>query len=665
MDTARQEEGDIVQELADQPLDLNAASEEDLRRLPGVDRPLARRIFRERERRDGFESRSDLREVPGIDETLHEALQPFVFVQPKGVRPFPFSGDVRLRMRNVSPRGTTLLEAPPELQHAAYVYNRTRMRFGGRVQAGWLIKRAGVGPALTLGDIQRKAVVKFSMQMGRRGSLERMVLGDYTLSLGQGLLFYDGLGEFVRPVKVKAAGPRSDFTSGSNQYLRGAAIVSRKGALGAELYLSQKDLDLKLDSGTGTVNEDINRLRENLGDLQDEDDLRNNDTTSERLIGGRLSFTGPGSSSVGLTGAVTRYSRGINPATTPFAGSHAFRGDENTAASLDFDLFFGAWNLFGEAGRSLSRGDGASRQTGQAWTLTPLWRRERLSFWASFFDYDSAFFSRHGKGVSFSVMGQPEDLTDNQKGVMTGGQYSTSSCRSQLVLTLAGFPRAMGNGRNSLPIHSSEGRAVYFENALRPSKPFEFLVRYQRRDQEKRSEAVPGNGMVELRRQERETVEKVRYQAAWENPLSVRLLLRYETRHETFPPGKGRFGDLWMADLRFRVKEDLMLAARTYVFDSPQAYLNTGVEEIWDGVVYNRLAGAMNSLRGSPGTRFVVTLRQEIGPRVSAWLKYDVTRRPGDLNTRQASLTEQEKRAFSATRQGFHIQLDYRWGKYK
>jgi hypothetical protein len=41
-----------------------------------------------------------------------------------------FSGDVRVRGREVLPEGSTYQAAPPELQHNVYFYQRTRMALG-------------------------------------------------------------------------------------------------------------------------------------------------------------------------------------------------------------------------------------------------------------------------------------------------------------------------------------------------------------------------------------------------------------------------------------------------------------------------------------------------------------------------------------------------------
>jgi competence protein ComEA len=64
----------------DQPIDVNAASQEELQKLPGIGPKLAQRIADERDR-SRFKSVDDLRRVSGIGPKTLEKLRPFVVVR--------------------------------------------------------------------------------------------------------------------------------------------------------------------------------------------------------------------------------------------------------------------------------------------------------------------------------------------------------------------------------------------------------------------------------------------------------------------------------------------------------------------------------------------------------------------------------------------------------
>jgi hypothetical protein len=152
----------------------------------------------------------------------------------------------------------------------------------GPVGAGYLIKRPSVGPALSLDQPEGiRHLERFcGTQRNRPG--DRMVAGNYTMVFGQGLLFYDGFGEFVRPILVKDKGPRPDYTSGANDYLRGAAGRVAVGPVGLDLFTSEKPLDFPLNPD-GSVNANLDDLHEGSGDVQTVDGLRNNNTVTERV----------------------------------------------------------------------------------------------------------------------------------------------------------------------------------------------------------------------------------------------------------------------------------------------------------------------------------------------------------------------------------------------
>ncbi len=62
------------------PIDLNAATQEQLEALPGIGPTLARAILAERDRRGGFRSVNELREVRGIGERRFADLKSLVVV---------------------------------------------------------------------------------------------------------------------------------------------------------------------------------------------------------------------------------------------------------------------------------------------------------------------------------------------------------------------------------------------------------------------------------------------------------------------------------------------------------------------------------------------------------------------------------------------------------
>lgn len=92
-----------------------------------------------------------------------------------------------------------------------------------------------------------------SVQVENEGSLKRLVVGDYVLEYGQGLVLWRGVGAakgsdvIGSPVK-HAGGPRSYRSSDEAQFFRGAAARFATGNFFFDAFWSKKSLDASLDS---------------------------------------------------------------------------------------------------------------------------------------------------------------------------------------------------------------------------------------------------------------------------------------------------------------------------------------------------------------------------------------------------------------------------------
>lgn len=113
-------------------------------------------------------------------------------------------------------------------------------------------------------------------------------------------------------------------------------------------------------------------------------------------------------------------------------------------------------------------------------------------------------------------------------------------------------------------------------------------------------------------------------------------------------------GSLWAVDTAVAPDRKTSIKARVYVFDSPVAFLTTGPEEIWDGVVYDRLAGNAGRLQGRPGTRLTVIARRDWGG-LRLWAKWETTRRSAEAEDRVPE--------GDPPRRAWHLQMETRWGR--
>ncbi len=550
--------------------------------------------------------------------------------------------ETRLRLREVRPAGITHAAAPPELQHNLYFLGRVRAG-RGPVEAGLLAKRASVGPALSWENLADRGVLKAVVAAGREGDPLRAVVGHYRHAFGQGLLVDDGFGEFVRPLEVRDRGPRPDYSSGLNDHWRGAALRWAAGPWTFDALASDKPLDFPLNID-GTVNGNLDDLHETTGDVQTAAALGNDDSVRERALGGRARW-GTDEWGVAVNGLSIGYSRAFDPADRDFADARAFRGSRVRLGSVD-----GRWGredaaLFGEAARSQTdRGlDGAAWLAG-GWT-GPAARR----FWACVFDYDPEFVSPHGKAVAFSVSGAPQNRPRNQRGAAAGAEGAAGPWRGRVQLTAARFPAAVGNGADSGALFPSQGRYFLCDHWWDAGGGKLLRLSFQERIEEKREDT---GGLAQT---VNDKTQRARVALQWKASPRWTWGLRHDERWEkTSGAGERHRGALWAVDAALAPDRKTSIKARVYVFDSPTAFLTTGPEEIWDGVVYDRLAGNTGRLQGRPGARVYVIARRDWGG-LRLWAKWETTRRAADAEDRVDD--------GDLPRHAWHLQAETRWGR--
>lgn len=555
------------------------------------------------------------------------------------------SGDyleTRWRVREVRPLGSTYLSAPPELRHNRYFLSRVRLG-RGPVHAGLMAKRVAVGPALSWENLADRGVLKGSLSWEGKGDRLRAVAGHFSESFGQGLVLYDGFGEFVRPFEVRGRGPRPDTSTGMNDNLRGGVARWTVGHWTLEALGSEKPLDFPLNPD-GTVNANLDGLHETPGDIQTAAALANDDNVRERALGGRIRW-GTSSRGLAVNGLAVSYSRVFNPIDGDFADARAFRGDGVTLWSMDGRWESGAAAGFGEFARSRT----SAGMAGTAWLAGVRAGPASRRGWAVVFDYDPTYFSPHGKGVAFAVSGAPQNLPRNQRGAAIGGEGRAGPWNGRFQLTAVEFPAAVGNGSDGGALFTSRGRFALADQTWEAGGGRTLRLSVQDRREEKR-EDVGG-----FSRTVTETTQRARIAFAWKVSPRWSWGLRYDERRERVPAlHELRRGSLWAVDAGVTPDRRTAIKGRVYLFDSPEAYLTTGPEEIWDGVVYDRLAGNLGQLRGTPGTRMYLIVRRDWGG-LRLWAKWEVTRR--------AAAAEDRVDDGDLARHAWHLQAETRWGR--
>ena len=377
---------DVYEGLARRPADLNSASIQELMRIPGMTPQLVKNLRAHQARYGPLLSIYELQAVPGFTESVIRQIRPFVRVAPAtpndlGSGPPPPPSLDRIRelarftaiqriQRNLFYRGDGLTWAPETLPKAQGDPYRLYTRLW--LQANPYLSMALIGEKDYYEPLRWASGARYygydflsgHIALGRLGRLEKLVLGDYILQVGQGLVLARGLGfgkggDPILTLKQPFFGLVPYTSVNEYQFWRGAAVSYR---IAPRVELTAFYSRLRQD---GTVVQDTTSeeeavfvrtlLSSGLHRTPSELDRRKNllHTAQGAVLTYRHRYT-----TLGGTFLRQRFEPPLNLSGRAFYQAYNFVGTENQLWSAFWDVTIGNVNAFGEAAMSASGGKG-------------------------------------------------------------------------------------------------------------------------------------------------------------------------------------------------------------------------------------------------------------------------------------------------------------------
>ena len=425
--------------LAENPLDINAATAEELAQIPAVSLPLAQKIVRFREEFGPFGSIPELRSIEGMTEEVYARARPYLTigetidptaVPPPRYPPPPALREVldglqyefieRVTRRLDLGRGfsddtsrTTYLGSPERL------YTRLRARFRRRFSLNLTLDK-DPGEPFRWDPATRTYgydYVSAHLALADFGRIKTLVVGDFDASFGQGVVLWRSFAtgksrETVRPVTRFGSGLRAYGSTEENRFFRGlAATVMLTPRLALSGFASRRSLDASvLEPDTTALQPEepvgVATTFSTSGLHRTASELARKDALTETLVGGDVHFS-TGSARIGVVGYHTTFDRPVRPGDAPFrrfdfSGRSADMIGVYGHAPLGFATFFGEaarapGNVFGGVG-------GVTAQLSSAAEAVVLFRA-----------YPKDFTSLHG-----FAFGERNGATRNETGFYVG-----------------------------------------------------------------------------------------------------------------------------------------------------------------------------------------------------------------------------------------------------
>jgi len=611
----------VLDDLRRSPLDLNTTQKSDLLDLPGVTSELADAIIARR-RQSPFKSVDELNTIKGMTSEVYKNIRPYVRV----IRPEEreiFAGDIRFRIGpSISPSkpDTNPTKTYP-YDNPFQIYNRTRLRFGSKYEAGFIIDAARWEPALSYQTMRELHLKKFYLRANDVWGFDKIMAGNYQLQYAQGLVFYYPYGELVRPIKVKARGIKADTGTNPNTYLRGFAFEKRWRMFDLAGFYSYKGLYSSLNAD-GTADFDLeNDAKNDLGANTSDKDIARKDNLFEELVGGRVQWNFAKGTHISFIGYDANYSPTINPEDrygNP-DGLTKFRGDGNTVVGADFETWIRGINFFGEYAKSNERGRDKltlsypydKKTEGDAWILQAMYNVSKFNFYVAHWDYDPDYVNPHSSALGGRSM---RDKDYNQIGYLVGCVYKDRKLESSVSYKPVKYK--IPQFTTNIPGESND---FWFDIKYKPERDYELYYRawyhyYDDNDKVSSIDVPSSSEYTDLWR----GYLRNRYQITYKPTKSLSLKARFDDSRQIYPDyNYEKNGWLSYFDIGYKLTNDLKLSLRYMMFDSD---INmSSIDDMWPRVLV-----PMFWTQGvGKGRRWYLAFSQKLDRNTEIWMRYE------------------------------------------
>ncbi|MCW3467698.1 ComEA family DNA-binding protein [Chitinophaga nivalis] len=598
--------------LARHKIPLNRADEAMLQSL-GILTPVQINNFlRYRQLLGELVSIYELQAIPGFDPELIRRILPYVAVGNDlaphySLRDYLHKGDHSLLMRYGQ-----VMEKAKGYQHTdstlpyyrgspGKMFIRYRYNFSHYISAGVVMEK-DAGEAFFKGA-QRLGFDFYSAHIfiNTPGKIKALALGDYTISMGQGLLNWQsqayGKGAAVMQIKREGEVLRPYTSAGEFYFFRGAAITLQQQKLQLTGFVSHR----LLDGSTDTLEDErIATAVMSSGYHRSINEIAKRGVVQQRSAGGNLRLTA-GRWQAGANVIWHSFVPGWQKTLLPY-NQFDFNGQQLLGASVDYA---GSWknvHLFGEAAWS-DNGKPAIVQ-GLLTTIAPA-----IDMAMVYRYYDRAYQALYAKGFG-----------DNYRTVNENGWYTALSVRLHARLKLDTYADLFRfpwlKYRANAP---GTGKTFFVQGTYTPNKKVTTILTYHYRQSEENT-TLPDNPMKVTAPV---TQQHIRLQWSRQpgKKLGIRTRLEYSRWHTSAAIQQG-----WLLyqEVSYHFQQlPLQVNVRITRFFADS--YDTRIYAAESSVLYDN---AVSMLYGN-GWQYYGNLKWKINRRLSCWLRCHQTLYPG------------------------------------
>lgn len=625
-------------DLREHPLNLNTASKEELLLLPGMTEILANNLLDYIHQFGNLSSIYELQAVQGYTATVFNRIKAFCQVkeaQAKDISPntkHPAGPPLRVILKEAdhefllrfvrdieNEKGYTAPDTNTDgsltsryLGDPNKYYLRYRMRYGQNLSVAFVGEK-DQGEAFLWDPNKSFYGVDFTsahISIKNFGHLKSLVVGDYNIQAGQGMLLSTGLGfgkgsEAINAVKRQNLGIRPYASVNENQFMRGAAATVAFGDFYGTGFFSHVGRDANI-AAQDSITDDVVLVSslQITGLHRTEAEVADKDAIFETVYGGRVEFKKRWLN-IGATHYFQNYDSDIQPSTKDY-NQYDFSGRSNYLTGVDFDVTVRNFNFFGEIGRSKSGGTGMIG--GFLGSIHP---KVDVAVLARNFSRDFHAF----RGYVFTE--RPTTL-QNERGlylglkVMPTTRWTFSTFYDQFL-----FP--WNNFGSSFPTWGHEYMA---QLQYQPSREMSIYVRWRSDNKETNASILPDGQQIEQIIPTQRNSLRLHFQYKVHRSLTLRTRLEHSWYRQGEPDNLEQKdkGFIMYQDISWKLGWRWDLTARYAIFDAQN--FNTRIY-----AYENDILGFFNiPAYYGVGSRYYLMLNYKPNKRFEFWARYAISK---------------------------------------
>jgi len=590
-DTDIQEILDDLEGFSQNPLKINLAAIDDLKRLHLLSEVQIDNLIAYRDKTGMIYSLFELLAVDGFNQDVLQKLEPFisfdVLEELSGKK--RLSTDLFIRSnRTFSSADQTKYEGSPERYYLRMKHVSSRLEYG-------MVAEKDPGEAFfshsnKQGFDYANAFTNF--RLGPKST--RIFVGGYHVRFGQGLVAWQGfsMGKSAETTQVFRSdqGIKSYSSTDENLFFRGIACQFKYRNLTFYPFLSRHKLDASLDTLNG---QPYFGAFQTSGYHRTESEIAGENSLQQFVGGGHVTYS-HNQWSLGLTTAYTRFDAFMDRTDEPY-NQFLPEGKDNLVAGFDWKGTFRKVFFFGEA--AVSKNSGKALLTG--FMLKPASNAELslvyrninktyFSFFSNAFTESSRINDEHGLYLGLKVFPAPRwilwayaDFFQHQ-----WIKYTTSA--------------------------PSSGTEFFAQVSYSPSRNTSFYLRFFQEEKEQR--LIDGI----LRYNESQLINRLRLN--FTHALTEQIILKSRLEFSYYSKQASENGVLVYQDVSFKPLQKSFAMNGRLAYFYTDGY-NSRLYAYENDVLYSF---SVPALYGN-GIRTFFNLQQKIGSKFTLWLKFAAT----------------------------------------